>query len=362
MDVYNFIPEDYEFPDSYIAMRIMTHELPTSQYYEKIEKVLKSFSEYKIPENLEGILKDVLVNTTDGVVAGAGLLLDGLEELVTSDESMSEIAKQKILEVLKKSAEIYSSIQASEGGILPNETSRKDNCFYLPLPSNLSSLLSHNYDTDELDPKNLLLKSTGFIAAALGAVPSSNKNDSKGVAVAKSMANFGSKLADNAKNAVDFIATQAKRQNATLDTNPVTIYKGTKLRTFSFPVHIVPYSEEHANNIFKGILALKSVMSGTKGASAMTIHQGLCFSVSFFNIPSYVRAGSEIYYNSKNEEIERLIGLNENIFLNLTDININYGADGALMMYSNGMPKSITITLNFTERIPMYLLDEKDKK
>jgi hypothetical protein len=159
----------------------------------------------------------------------------------------------------------------------------------------------------------------------------------------------GAKIADTAKKAVTELSKQARRQNASLDTNIVTIYNGTNNRQFSFDFTIIPVDLDHSDAIIDGILSLKKNMTGKRDAGQLTVVQRNVFKLEFKNVVPGISAGEE----DTSDYLMRLLGITNNMEFNLTDINISYGS-GNLTFYRDGMPKSLNISLTFVERKPLY--------
>jgi hypothetical protein len=125
----------------------------------------------------------------------------------------------------------------------------------------------------------------------------------------------------------------AKREGISPDTNIVTIYKGTDMRTFNFVMNIMPSNATHAEHIVKGLTYLKRYMTGTRGNH--TIIQEHCFLVKFTN--------------NKLQDYLTIDGVE----LNLIKLDIDMGTDGSMQLMDDGTPKHIQVTLVFQERRPM---------
>ena len=342
--------------DSYVFMEVKVRGLSSSGvFFDKMQSILKKMNEIKLPTNMAEFQQQIV----DGVLSAIGSAvvggLDAIEDVIKIvQDDQKTIAGEIINSIIGLKDDIIAllgEIHSNEGGASPTEEVRAN--IYLPLPNILSTALSHNYETDEMNTADKILTSSGYLMNTLlspfkvGPNAKTGKMSKKGFLMNKFVSS-ASAAPNAAKKLLNFYTEQSKRSNAPLDTNIITTYRGTKLRQFSFPIHIIPYSQEHAKKIIEGLLWIKYYMTGQKTAGNMIIKQDNCFEVSFYNVEN---SASKF---EPNEELNTLMGLGENIYLNLTGLSVTYGADGALMMYKDGMPKSITITLNFVERKPLY--------
>jgi hypothetical protein len=107
-------------------------------------------------------------------------------------------------------------------------------------------------------------------------------------------------------------------------------YGGSAPRSFNFGFDFIPNNADEALSIMNIILNLK------KFSLPRTIIGGVSLLAPFI---------FEIEIG--NENMRKLINMNDVV---MTEIGVNYGADGNMQMFSNGMPKFIQLTLAFSER------------
>jgi len=107
-------------------------------------------------------------------------------------------------------------------------------------------------------------------------------------------------------------------------------YTGSTPRGFSMNFDFIPNNHQEAKNIMNIILNLK------KFSLPKSVSDGVALLAPFtFEI--------EI----GNDYLKKLINMNDVV---ITGITVNYGADGNMQMFSNGIPKHITMQLDIAER------------
>lgn len=107
-------------------------------------------------------------------------------------------------------------------------------------------------------------------------------------------------------------------------------YGGTAPRNFNFSFDFLPNNSEEALSIMNIILNLKKFSLPRSIVSGVSLLAPFIFEIEI-----------------GNENMRKLINMNDVV---MTEIGVNYGADGNMQMFSNGMPKYITLTLAFAER------------
>lgn len=107
-------------------------------------------------------------------------------------------------------------------------------------------------------------------------------------------------------------------------------YTGSTPRGFSLNFDFIPNNHQEAKNIMNIILNLK------KFALPKSVIDGVALLAPFtFEI------------ELGNDYLKKLINMNDVV---ITGITVNYGADGNMQMFSNGIPKHITMQLDIAER------------
>lgn len=107
-------------------------------------------------------------------------------------------------------------------------------------------------------------------------------------------------------------------------------YQGSTPRTFNFSFDLIPNNQEDAANIFMILMKLRKYSLPTTGLSHVVLLSPYYFDIDF-----------------SNEYINVMMNIKGVV---LTNISVNYGADGQMQQYNDGMPKQIKLDLTFAER------------
>ena len=172
----------------------------------------------------------------------------------------------------------------------------------LPLPNELTDTQQHNWSQDQ----SLISEfANGLLDAKMGKVLSANK------------------LLASAAHSFGF-------RKPMVDPGLFQNYSGSVPRGLSLSFDFIPNNGLEAKNIMNIILNLK------KFALPRSVIDGVALLAPFtFEI--------EI----GNDWMKKLINLNDVV---VTGVTVNYGVDGGMQMFSNGMPKHITLQLEISER------------
>ena len=172
----------------------------------------------------------------------------------------------------------------------------------LPLPNELTDTQNHNWTQDQ----SLISEfANGLLDAKMGKVLSANK------------------LLASAAHSFGF-------RKPMVDPGLFQNYSGSVPRGLSLSFDFIPNNGLEAKNIMNIILNLK------KFALPKAVIDGVALLAPFtFEI--------EI----GNDWMKKLINLNDVV---VTGVTVNYGVDGGMQMFSNGMPKHITLQLEIAER------------
>lgn len=195
----------------------------------------------------------------------------------------------------------------------PEETAHTIGGIMLPLPNQLVDSASHSW--------NLTHGLTGMVKNYL-----TSKTDR--------MAEFGG---SNLTQMMQYGLQYTTGKQYTLDPGYWQMYKGSEPRRFSLTYEFVPNSHEEAENIIEIITTFKKYSS------------------------PLLRAGSTVlespYYwtlDISNPTISALISMDN---VTITEVQVTYGADGAMSLFADGMPKMITMTLSMQETTAPYRED-----
>ena len=172
----------------------------------------------------------------------------------------------------------------------------------LPLPNELMDGQSHRWEME-----------TGLIGQLAGAAV--DKASIKGVGV--------NKLLGEASMSFGF-------RKPMVDPGMFQNYGGSAPRNFDFSFDMIPNNDEEAIAIMNIILNLKKFSLPRSIIGGVSLLAPFIFEIEI-----------------GNDNMRKLINMNDVV---MTDIRVNYGADGNMQMFSNGMPKYITLNLSFAER------------
>lgn len=107
-------------------------------------------------------------------------------------------------------------------------------------------------------------------------------------------------------------------------------YGGSAPRNFNFSFDLIPNNSAEVQSIMNIILNLKKFSLPRSIVSGVSLLAPFIFEIEI-----------------GNENMRKLINMNDVV---MTEIGVNYGADGNMQMFSNGMPKFIQLNLAFAER------------
>ena len=172
----------------------------------------------------------------------------------------------------------------------------------LPLPNELMDGQSHRWEME-----------TGLVGQLAGGVV--DKVSIKGVGV--------NKLLGEASMSFGF-------RKPMVDPGMFQNYGGSAPRNFDFSFDMIPNNDEEAIAIMNIILNLKKFSLPRSIIGGVSLLAPFIFEIEI-----------------GNDNMRKLINMNDVV---MTDIRVNYGADGNMQMFSNGMPKYITLNLSFAER------------
>ena len=172
----------------------------------------------------------------------------------------------------------------------------------LPLPNELMDGQSHRWEME-----------TGLIGQLAGAAV--DKASIKGVGI--------NKLLGEASMSFGF-------RKPMVDPGMFQNYGGSAPRNFDFSFDMIPNNDEEAIAIMNIILNLKKFSLPRSIIGGVSLLAPFIFEIEI-----------------GNDNMRKLINMNDVV---MTDIRVNYGADGNMQMFSNGMPKYITLNLSFAER------------
>lgn len=182
----------------------------------------------------------------------------------------------------------------------------------LPLPNELADSQTHQWDS-----------TTGFvydIAQSVKGGGDRKAEDATGGRVG------GDIIAKGVANA----ASRAGFRQPLIDPGYFQDYKGTEPREFTFNWDLVPNNIEEAYNIFAIIYNLKKYTLPKSTINGVSMLSPYLFELQI-----------------GNEIINALMNMNNVVCKTMT---VNYSVDNSLQMFSDGMPKYISLNMTFAER------------
>jgi hypothetical protein len=202
----------------------------------------------------------------------------------------------------------------------------------LPLPNSFTDSQSHSWNTEK-----------GILGAAGGAIESSGLSDLLPKAISDRLGNVGDQIVPgaltnglsavgsyNIGTALGSLSNQAGLRKPLVDPGYFQNYTGTEPREFNFTFDLVPQNALEAKQMINVILKLKEFSSpemASGGVSLLAPH--------FFDI------------DISNKYISGMANLKGVVLKNIT---LDYGADGFMQQYPDGIPKYIKMDLTFAER------------
>lgn len=172
----------------------------------------------------------------------------------------------------------------------------------LPLPNELMDSQSHNWQLDK-----------GILSDVLGTAV--DRMNVKGVGAGKLIAEAGA--------AFGF-------RKPLVDPGMFQNYSGSNPRGFSFSFDFIPNNHEEALSIMNIILNLKKFSLPRSIIGGVSLLAPFTFEIEI-----------------GNDWMKKLINMNDVV---MTEIGVNYGADGNMQLFSNGVPKFIQLNMAFSER------------
>lgn len=172
----------------------------------------------------------------------------------------------------------------------------------LPLPNELKDMQSHRWEME-----------TGIVGQLAGGMI--DKMSVGGVGASKVLA--------EASMSFGF-------RKPMVDPGMFQNYGGSAPRSFTFSFDLIPNNHEEARSIMNIILNLKKFSLPRSIVGGVSLLAPFLFEIEI-----------------GNENMRKLINMNDVV---MTEIGVNYGADGNMQFFSNGMPKFIQLDLAFAER------------
>ena len=211
-----------------------------------------------------------------------------------------------------------------------------DSSVTLPYPISLSDNQNHNWENTE----GAIAQITNNILSPSGGSSSDpGGNGGNGGKKGKSFASaFLKKVLGDGKKMYGAALNEFGVRKAIIDPGYFQNYNGSTPRSFTMAYTLVPQSQKEAQTIKDIILWFKQYSSPTFVPKTPIMGAPFIFNISF--------AGNQ--YISDMFKMDKCV---------LTGISVDYASDGSFMLYKDGFPKQIGLTLNFAEAELKYAQD-----
>lgn len=262
----------------------------------------------------------------------------------TSDSNVAANALQDTIDYInaqsnggKIAADVINNIKNNGFGI--PDGFNLDSSVTLPYPTSLSDNQNHNWENTEgaiaRITNNILNPSGG------GKGDPGGKGKGKG-GIIKKAKNFTSaflkKVLGDGKKMYGAALDEFGVRKAIIDPGYFQNYNGSTPRSFTMAYTLVPQSQKEAQTIKDIILWFKQYSSPTYVPKTPIMGAPFIFNISF--------AGNQ--YITDMFKMDKCV---------LTGISVDYASDGSFMLYKDGFPKQIGLTLNFAEAEIKYAQD-----
>ena len=213
-----------------------------------------------------------------------------------------------------------------------------DSSVTLPYPTSLSDNQNHIWENTEgaiAQITNNILSPSGGSSGDPGGKKSNGGKKSK---VKSFTSAFLKKVLGDGKKMYGAALNEFGVRKAIIDPGYFQNYNGSTPRSFTMAYTLVPQSQKEAQTIKDIILWFKQYSSPTFVPNTPIMGAPFIFNISF--------AGNQ--YITDMFKMDKCV---------LTGISVDYASDGSFMLYKDGFPKQIGLTLNFAEVEIKYAQD-----
>lgn len=226
-----------------------------------------------------------------------------------------------------KEAESILDIKANQDASSKAKDGETMGTIVLPLPNAFTDSQSHSWSTE-----------TGI----LGTIGSNIMNKNPGDVVGKALGKIGGKLGKEAGGAISdatsgltadkmigSASSAAGLRKPLIDPGYFQNYTGSEPRTFNMTFDLIPNNPKEANDIIMIIMKLKQYSSPSKMVGGVSLMAPYFFNIEISNP-----------FISAMAKFDRVV---------LKNITIDYGSDGAMQQFGDGVPKQMTMNLTWQE-------------
>ena len=217
-----------------------------------------------------------------------------------------------------------------------------DSSVTLPYPVSLSDNQNHNWENTEgaiAQITNNILSPSGGSSGDPSDPSDPGGKKGKGKGKGKGFTSvFLKKVLGDGKKMYGAALNEFGVRKAIIDPGYFQNYNGSTPRSFTMAYTLVPQSQKEAQTIKDIILWFKQYSSPTYVPNTPIMGAPFVFNISF--------AGNQ--YITDMFKMDKCV---------LTGISVDYASDGSFMLYKDGFPKQIGLTLNFAEVELKYAQD-----
>ncbi len=231
---------------------------------------------------------------------------------------------KKGTDFIVKEAESILDIKANQDASSKVLEGESMGTIVLPLPNTFSDQQNHSWSTE-----------TGILGTIGNNIMSTSPSD----VVGKALGKVGGKLAGAAKSVTDLArginadkmigaaSSAAGLRKPLIDPGYFQNYSGSEPRSFVMTFDLIPNSPKEANDIIMIIMKLKQYSSPSKMLGGVSLMAPYYFNIEISNP-----------YISAMAKFDRVV---------LKNISIDYGSDGAMQQFGDGIPKQMAMTLSW---------------
>jgi hypothetical protein len=233
---------------------------------------------------------------------------------------------KKGTDFIVKEAESILDIKANQDASSKALEGESMGTIVLPLPNTFSDSQNHSWSTE-----------TGILGTIGGNIMNTSPSDVVGKALGKvggKLAAAGSGIVDQTKGIsadkmIGSASSAAGLRKPLIDPGYFQNYTGSEPRSFNMSFDLIPNNPKEANDIIMIIMKLKQFSSPSKMVGGVSLMAPYYFNIEISNP-----------YISAMAKFDRVV---------LKNITVDYGTDGAMQQFGDGIPKQMSMNLAWQE-------------
>lgn len=231
---------------------------------------------------------------------------------------------KKGTDFIVKEAESILDIKANQDASSKTMDGESMGTIVLPLPNIFSDQQNHAWSTE-----------TGILGTIGANIMSTSPSDVVGKALGKvggKLAAVGQGVLDSAKGIsadkmIGAASSAAGLRKPLIDPGYFQNYTGSEPRSFNMNFDLIPNNPKEANDIIMIIMKLKQYSSPSKMVGGVSLMAPYYFSIEISNP-----------FVSAMAKFDRVV---------LKNISVDYGSDGAMQQFGDGIPKQMSLNLTW---------------